>query len=158
MNLNSFSKSFKLEPTIWANEFLCKHQHAVFSKTVKAAENPIFVHYLAQQVLQTDKFWENYVSNSARSMHFLPIFVLHQSRIRSLSKFEIQTYVHLQSLIVLIQVVKLIEGVAPLIREKSAIKSRHFCQRKTRIETSKRYRSLRRSQVTAQPYRWRSRR
>ena len=133
---------------------------AVFSKTVKASEKPIFVHYLAQRVLQTDKFWENYVSNSARSIHFFPF--LGQ---RSLFLFSInreseafQTYVHLQSLIVLIQVVKLIEGVAPLIREKSAIKSRHFCQRKTRIGTSKRHRSLRRSQVTAQPYRWKSRR
>ena len=44
----------------------------VFSKTVKAVEEPILVHYLTQQVLQMDKFWENSKSNSAKSMHCPP--------------------------------------------------------------------------------------
>ena len=56
-------------------------------------KKPILVHYLAQRVLQMDKFWENSGSNSTRSMHF-STFLTYRTMLISINRTSgaFQTY------------------------------------------------------------------
>ena len=93
---------------------------------------PILVHYLTQRILQMDKFWENSESDPARSMHF-PTFLAYCTILISINResrglLNLRTFVELNGFI---QVLLLIEGSFLGSREKSVIKYRHFCKRKT---------------------------